>query len=47
MGKGLPKLRAWLSFFLIIFGVVVYTLTDDGFYITTVSFLFHGQSLWL
>jgi solute carrier family 35 protein len=38
MGKRLPTLRAWFSFFLIIFGIVVYTLTDDGFYISTLSF---------
>ena len=37
MGKALPSLRTWLSFILIVSGAVVYTLTDQGFSVKTVS----------
>jgi solute carrier family 35 protein len=40
MGRTLPSLRTWLSFILIVSGAVWYTITDEGFSISTV-----GQSL--
>jgi len=36
MGKALPNLRAWISFALIVAGAIIYTITDEGFSLSTV-----------